>query len=133
MKRRASLNAGFSLVEMIVALGLFAIVIASSYSALLQGMILSQNARLESNASIILNNEMEFLRSLSWSEIEALSEKSGFNTVPVDKAISGSYIKTSRKADQFIVKLQISWTDANDRSQSSETVCILSKNGLGSL
>lgn len=132
MKNLAS-TSGFSLVEMIVALGLFSITLVAAFSALSQGMFLSTNTRLESDAAVYLNKEMEHLRSMSWSSILNLPEEGGFTSSPPDTRLNGIFTKTLRKPDQFILKLEVRWLDSQNHQQEATAISFLSQNGLGAL
>ncbi len=67
---------GYSLVEVIVAAGIFALVIAGGIGGVRMGLHIVDNSRHYTRISQILQSELESLRALSWDELQALPLKS---------------------------------------------------------
>lgn len=126
---------GFSLVELLIALVVFAIVIVSGFGCVKMGMGLVDNARHHTRASQIMQSEIESLRSLAWANLTALptaktqvSVASQFNTssftnYSLSRSISGS--GSERK-----ITLEASWTDIGGRSHRRVYVTQYTKGGL---
>jgi Tfp pilus assembly protein PilV len=72
MKTGAMKNSGYSLVEVIVAAGIFAMVITGGIAGVRMGFQIVDNSRHYTRISQILQSEVESLRSLSWKEIKQL-------------------------------------------------------------
>jgi len=80
---------GFTLVEVIVAMGLFALVIAGGLIGVRRGFEIVENSRHYTRVSQILQSEVESLRTLSWSDLSALPATV---TITVDPEFdTGSY------------------------------------------
>lgn len=72
MKTRNKTVKGFSLVEVIVAAGIFAMVIAGGIAGVRMGFQIVDNSRHYTRISQILQSEVESLRALSWAELQQL-------------------------------------------------------------
>jgi len=66
-------SAGFTLVEVIVALGIFTLVIAGGLAGVQRGFDILRESRNYTRVSQILQSEVESMRSLSWSELGGLA------------------------------------------------------------
>ena len=64
---------GFTLTEVIVAMGIFTLVIAGGLSGVRRGFDILQDSRNYTRVSQILQSEVEALRTYSWEELTALS------------------------------------------------------------
>jgi len=73
---------GYSLVEVIVSVVIFAMVIAGGIAGVRMGFEIVDNSRHHTRVSQILQSEVESLRSLSWMELKSLpqSEEVDINT-----------------------------------------------------
>jgi len=69
-------TAGYSLVEVIVAAGIFALVIAGGIAGVRMGFQVVDNSRHYTRISQILQSEVESLRALSWNELKGLPQES---------------------------------------------------------
>ncbi|MDQ8193358.1 prepilin-type N-terminal cleavage/methylation domain-containing protein [Coraliomargarita sp. SDUM461004] len=65
---------GFTLTEVIVAIGIFTMVIAGGLSGVRRGFDILQDSRNYTRVSQILQSEIETLRTLSWDELTALPQ-----------------------------------------------------------
>lgn len=63
---------GYSLVEVIVAAGIFGMVIAGGIAGVRMGFEIVSNSRHHTRVSQILQSEVESLRSLSWRDLQQL-------------------------------------------------------------
>lgn len=71
-KSETKLLSGFTLTEVIVAMGIFTMVIAGGLSGIRRGFDILQGSRNYTRVSQILQSEVETLRTLSWEELTAL-------------------------------------------------------------
>lgn len=78
---RKSQSRGFTLVEVIVAMGIFTVVIAGGLSGVRRGFDILQDSRNYTRVSQILQSEVETLRTYSWAELTSLSDNI---VIPVD-------------------------------------------------
>ncbi|MBC2602270.1 type IV pilus modification PilV family protein [Puniceicoccus vermicola] len=74
----------FTLLEVMIALGIMAMALASASICLRMGMMQYDTARSTNYATQILQNEAERIRLLSWSEIENLPSAARFS--PIDRS-----------------------------------------------
>jgi len=72
---------GFTLVEVIVAMGIFTMVIAGGLSGVRRGFDILKDSRNYTRVSQILQSEVETLRTYSWGELTSLSDNV---LIPVD-------------------------------------------------
>lgn len=87
------------MVEVIVAAGIFAMVIAGGISGVQMGFQSIQNARHHTRVSQILQSEVESLRSLSWKEL---------NQLPANAEIDISSEFSTSAYDAYTVERRIS-------------------------
>jgi len=71
---RYSSKEGFTLTELIVAMGIFTMVIAGGLSGVRRGFDILEDSRNYTRVSQILQSEIESLRSLSWEDLTELSD-----------------------------------------------------------
>lgn len=121
--------------ELLIAMVIFASVIASGLACVRLGLNQISNARSETRASQVMQSEIERLRSLAWDNLTALdgsdqnvnlsSEFSDavFGSFDMKRSISGS--GNSRK-----ITLVIQWKDLNGKSHSKSYVTQYAKGGL---
>lgn len=67
---------GFTLTELIVAMGIFTMVIAGGLSGVSRGFDILEGSRNYTRVSQILQSEIESLRSLSWEDLIDLPDSS---------------------------------------------------------
>ncbi|PXA04499.1 hypothetical protein DDZ13_04810 [Coraliomargarita sinensis] len=72
MRANSVKTSGYSLAEVIVAAGIFAMVIAGGVAGVRMGFQIVDNSRHHTRVSQILQSEVESLRSLSWKELKQL-------------------------------------------------------------
>ena len=126
---------GFSLVELLIALVVFAIVIVSGFACVKMGLGLVDNARHHTRAAQIMQSEVERLRSFAWANLTALpaaktqvSIASQFNdssyaTYTLSRTLSGA-------GDSRKITLEVNWTDMGGRSHKKTYVTQYTKGGL---
>lgn len=74
MNRKAMCRRGFTLTEVIVALGIFSMVIAGGLIGIRRGYELIGNSRDYTRISQILQSEVEALRTMAWDDLIELSD-----------------------------------------------------------
>ncbi len=67
--RQASGSEGFTLVEMIVAMTLMAMVFTAAFGSYFLGMRMVEDAREEIRAAQIIQSEVERLRTMNWDQL----------------------------------------------------------------
>ncbi|MEO0795997.1 MAG: hypothetical protein AAFX93_12585 [Verrucomicrobiota bacterium] len=102
----------------------------------------SESARLNADAQFHLESELEYIRSLSWSEIETLktnydnakdSNKSlSFYTASTNNRLASAISLTNResRSDQMEILLEVSWTDTKGKTHNANLVTIVTKSGV---
>ncbi|WP_269523845.1 type IV pilus modification PilV family protein [Coraliomargarita parva] len=135
---QAKAKDGFTLLELLIALFIFALVMISGFGCLRMGMNQVDNARHETRASQIMQSEIERLRSLAWANLISMpsteetvdlsthfSELSNtaYTNYTLKRLVSGS--GNSRK-----ITLTISWTDIAGRDHSKIYVTQYAKGGI---
>ena len=70
---------GYSLTELMMGTSVMTVVLAGSFSAVNQVSVMSESVESENLAAQVLQTEMEYLRTLQWSEIEDLRKNSRFD------------------------------------------------------
>lgn len=110
---------GYSLAEVIVAAGIFALVITGGIAGVRMGFKIVDDSRHHTRVSQILQSEVESLRSLSWKELMQLPSTA-------DVAINPQF--STAAYDAYTVKRNISTESATLR-RIEVTVTYNSRNG----
>lgn len=71
-------SAGFTLIEIMVSMALMAIVFTAAFGTHFLAMRMIEDSRDQIRASQIIQSELEAMRTMNWSDIEALDGKSTF-------------------------------------------------------
>lgn len=133
--RESSPKFGFTLVELLVAMVIFASVIASGLACVRMGLNQISNARSETRASQVMQSEIERLRSIAWDNFIALDgsdqnvtlstefSDAAYGSFTMIRSITGS--GNSRK-----ITLVINWKDLSGSSHSKSYVTQYTKGGL---
>jgi prepilin-type N-terminal cleavage/methylation domain-containing protein len=129
-------QSAFTLIEVMVAMVLFATVVAGGFSCFKMGLGLVENSRHNTRVCQIMQNEIERVRSLPWAEINALPSseldvamasdfvgESGYDAYTMKRFISGS-------GDTRKVILEVEWSDNSGRSHSRTYAAQYTKLGL---
>ena len=150
-KGKRSKNAGFSLVEVMMGSLVMTLVLAGSFSALSQGIDMSNRARNEQLADRLLNNEIQYLRTLSWDRIDS-SNIDGLRDTHYSESETLSFFKSTRgyfdgnipmrnlqlEADfskthsntRKNIDLTLTWLEINGREMSRTVTFIYSRDGV---
>lgn len=128
---------GFSLVEILMAVFVLGTVVASTLMALRAGFSTIELARDNTMAAQILQSEMENLRMMSWTELDALPEDEGFQVgEDFDPAVAGRYSASRSVSEDAArpgmkeVELEIRWTTAAGTEHTRVYRTLFSKEGL---
>ncbi len=117
-----------------MAAGVLALGIASSLIVLQRGLQALDTARNLTNATQVMQSEMERLRLLNWEQVEQL-EQSHDATVATDNGGGGPGLTCTReitdyKTDMKQIVLTATWRGVDGRSHSARMVTRYGKNGL---
>lgn len=135
-------HSGVTLVEVMIGSVIIAMVFLSTMATLSIGFRSSESARLNADAQFHLESELEYIRSLSWSEIETLktnydnakdSNKSlSFYTASTNNRLASAISLTNResRSDQMEILLEVSWTDTKGKTHNANLVTIVTKSGV---
>lgn len=135
MKQRNRANwtcSGLTLVEVMVAMCLVAMVMGSAFLALGPAMRASENSRLNVAANEILLAEMERLRGLNWDEASSIEQGSTFATPVADPRLSTRILVNPRdeREDQLEFILEVNWTDSTGKPQQARVVTFVTQYGI---
>ncbi len=130
---------GFSLVEMMVAMLVLGLVLTAAFSTVAQALKAVEISRDYARVAQILQSEMEDLRTMNWTQLEA--EQAGTTWyVPIDLTTEfneafGARYKAYRwirdlHSDQKEARVKVVWQDANGNTRIKRTVAWFTKNGL---
>ena len=134
--RKRKKSWGHSLTELMMGTSVMTVVLAGSFSAVRQATFMSEGVQSENLAAQVLQTEMEYLRTLQWSEIEALPKNGKFDpeehfTNFPFKKYKCDRIITPRGEYQKEVRLVFSWTETKGRkTEQREFVSYFTKGGL---
>ena len=135
-KKRFRSRRGHSLVECMVGTGVMTVVLAGTFSAVGQGMLMSDGVKSEEVAIQVLQTEMENLRTLSWNEIDRLQRRGKFDpsTSFPDFPFTNyrcERIVTPKGDSQKEIRLIFSWSATRGRrTNQREFVSYFTKGGL---
>lgn len=125
----------FTLVEVMVAMTIFALVIFSGFACLKMGLGLTENSRHNTRAAQIMQSEIERVRSLAWALITTLPatdadvavaahfNQSIYDAYTMSRTVTGS-------GDIRVITLDITWTDQSGNAHSRTYASQYTKGGL---
>jgi len=128
-------QSGFTLVEAMVAMGIFALVIASGLIGVQRGFESVGNARHYSRTSQIMQSEIERLRSFSWSELQeldAIKEIQPDSEFAAEQYDDYTVYRTIEDVEPDLSRVQIYvfYENENGQSQSFRYKTYFTKGGL---
>ncbi|MGE9296986.1 MAG: type IV pilus modification PilV family protein [Puniceicoccales bacterium] len=136
------LHLGVTLVEVMVGMVIIAIIFLSTMATMSIGFRASENTRQNAEAQFYLESELEYLRSLDWSELEELRTKYAESKTPLsflsaapNDAMSGGLVIGYRdgRTNQMQVVLTTEWTDAKGKTHDANFVTIITDGGVSAL
>ena len=126
----------FSLIEVMVAMIVFAIVVVGGFACFNMGLGLVENSRHSTRSCQIMQSEIERVRSLAWAEIIELPAQdldvavasgftidSGYDAYTMKRLVSGS-------GDWRKMTLEVEWQDNRGRTLSRTYAALYTKGGL---
>ncbi len=135
-------KSGITLVEVMVGMVVIAIVFLSTMATLDIGFTASQNARLNADAQFFLENEVERLRAMNWTELETLKSSyesnkeqgasTAFGATPTNDKLTSDLTIGYRdsRTDQMEVLLQVTWTDKKGKLHEANMVTLITRSGI---
>lgn len=127
----------FTLVEVMIAMTIFAMVIAGGLLGVQKGFELVDNSRHFTRSSQILQSELELLRTMPWETLSAQTEEQLtvlFNEQIASQFGSGIYrglVKTTMDGpDSMEVRVHVEWSARRGRIQSASYITYFSKRGV---
>lgn len=123
---------GMTLVEVMVAMCLVAMVMGSAFLSLGPAMRASENSRLNVTANEMLLAEMERLRGLNWDEASEIKTDSAFATPVNDPRLNTRILVGERdgREDQLQFILEVNWTDSTGKAQQARVVTFVTQFGI---
>ena len=133
--RKIPRRRGFTLIEVMIAMTVLGLSLASSMIAITLGFRILEDARMGTLASQVLQSEMETLRLKNWAEIDALAESSPFT---VDTTLASAAFnrftctRTVQPAftEMKLVTLTVDWTSTSGQPKRCRYYTLISKGGL---
>lgn len=130
-RRRA---AAFTLIEVMLAGVVLVLGLASSILVLQRGLQAVDTARNLTAATQVMQSEVERLRLMNWSQLQALENRSGTST-PVDTGQAGGRFSCSRriedyKPDMKQIVLTASWNGYDGRLHTVRLITRFCRDGL---
>ncbi len=125
-------HSGITLVEVMIAMSLVAMVMGSAFMALGPAMRASENSRLNVVANEILLEEMERMRGLTWEEANELKDQDPFMTPVEDTRLATRILisERDRRDDQLQIILEVSWSDFSGKQQIARLVTFITQYGI---
>lgn len=126
---------GFTLIELMLGLMILTMAVAGIFSVLTHGMRMAENARDLTRVSQILQSEMENLRSMNWSDYEALVGSKSFHPESrFTDEFEGRYELTRNlmpwRSSQYLVFLTAKWSDNLGHDHERRYLTVFTENGL---
>ena len=140
MEDKTNHKAGFSLIELMIAMVVAAIMFTGIYAVSIQSMNILKAARHETRAVNAAQYELEKIRSYSWSVIEAMAENTAFtaeNNAVLGQLNTpiGTIKKTAYQPHQIVepmyaVSVTVSWRDFRGDRDSKTVTSVITETGM---
>ncbi len=135
--RAPQIHKGFTLVELVLAVAIVALVFASAMTLMGRGFQVLDDARLDTLASQVLQSEMEDLRLKNWSEITALlssedfTPDNGFATTSFSRFTCTRTVETVVDNDHLRkITLVATWHTTSGRARECRYLTFIGEEGL---
>ncbi|MBK1879939.1 PulJ/GspJ family protein [Pelagicoccus mobilis] len=146
--RPRSKRAGFTLVEMMVAMVVTGMVLTAAFGTINLSVKTMEKARDYARVAQILQSEMEDLRTLSYSNIEAMQTTAkvewegkfydGWTSIDLTSEFNeafgnrySAWVRVSdRSSNQKLVRVWVSWQRRDGSWQAKRTAAVFTENGL---
>jgi Tfp pilus assembly protein PilV len=123
---------GFTLAEVLIAACVLLFGIVTAITTMQRGLQAVDTARNLSQATQLMQSEMERLRLKSWSQLETLQE-SGDTAVPLDATASRFTCRRTikdLKTDMKEIVVTVQWSGYDGRPHTAKLITRYGKNGL---
>ena len=144
LRRNRARSDGMTLLEVMIAVVIFAMVAASGFICLRMGMVFVDNSRHQTRASQMMQSHIETLRSLPWGKFleEAGAETGAETEVFLEQAVSDQYANinyadytvkrtiTAGTGDSKKITMVAEWTGIDGRSRTRSYVTLYARGGL---
>lgn len=137
MNHSQNRQAGFTLVEVLIAMVLFTMVIAGGFAGISRGFQLVDASRSYTRSSQMLQSELELLRTLPWATFSALSDAE--LTEKFQEQIDSQFGAASYQAtvetsldggDLMKVKVTVEWSGRTGRVQALSYITFFTEGGV---
>lgn len=110
----------FSLPEVIIALTVIGILFATGFAALHQALMISHNSELRAEANELIQNEIEYIRSLSWDDLVSSLQEYEWENQPSPSSPLIVKLTPDTITPNGIVtlKFEVSWVDVSGVSHA---------------
>ncbi|HYC72847.1 MAG TPA: hypothetical protein VEB66_16670 [Opitutaceae bacterium] len=124
--------AAYTLVEVMVASVVVLLGIVTAIGVLQRGVRSLDYARNLTSASQVMQSELEQLRLLNWTQIQALQDAGDANLALAGAASRYTCVRSIRtiKADMKEITLTATWRGADGREHTARLVTRYGRNGL---
>ena len=142
-QRLHRISGGFSLIEMMFATGIIAVVFIAMYGSFNTGFMVVQSSREDTRATQILLNAIEEFRTMSWSQLEdtnALPSTFSATYAPSETNQGWTYtgavtvqpapISESYSNQIKLVTVEVTW-NAGNRPKRKSVKTLVSQYGIG--
>mgnify|MGYP001591617813 CR=1 FL=1 len=127
----------FTLIEVIVAMAIFALVIAGGIVGVRRGFELVDTSRHYTRSSQVLQSELELLRTLPWATLSSLTNDeltSKFNQQIRDQFGSGTYTGSVATevfgGDKMKVAVNVEWSGRSARVHAVSYITYFTEGGV---
>jgi len=126
---------GFTLVEIMIAIVLGAMILAGGFMALRTGFTILEQARDNTRVTQILQSEMERLRSMRFEDIGALPAKAqftpqgGFTNAFADRYTLTRVIEEGMSSSQYRVTITAQW-EVHGVTKTQQFSSLFTEDGL---
>ena len=135
VSNRRKQNNGSSLVDVMVGVTILGLVFATSFAATGQGLSIIESARDHTRAAQILQSEVERIRTLNWSALEALPSTGAFSP---GAEFSDKYANRyhcardigDRRTNQKLLNVTVSWTAQDGILRNRSYFTYITKEGI---
>ncbi|MBD5781800.1 prepilin-type N-terminal cleavage/methylation domain-containing protein [Pelagicoccus sp. NFK12] len=136
-RKKPSKQSGFTLVEAMVAMVIASVALVGVFGGLGRSFELIEESRDSTRVAQIIQSELEDLRTLSWSEVAALPENSGWFTPSSSFASEfGTRYSCYRQifargtGDQFVMRVWVKWTNSDGHTKLDNFMTLYTKGGF---
>lgn len=135
LRRRVNRARGFTIIEVAIASAILALAIIGTLTMASQSFIVTQNVREFSRANQILQQKMEDIRLLSFSNVQGLSSSFTDPHDTTGKYAGSIYVENYRtnpsgSVVSVKVTLKVTWTARGGKQREASLVSVFTSSGL---